>query len=56
MAYIIDSSCISCGACVGVCPTECISEGETQYVINEEDCISCDACADLCPVNAIKSA
>ena len=56
MAYSIEANCISCGACAGVCPTTCISVGETQYVINEEDCIECGACAEICPVDAPKAA
>lgn len=52
MAYKITDACISCGACEAECPQNCISEGETQYVINAEACIECGACADVCPVGA----
>lgn len=53
MAYVISSDCISCGACADQCPVNAISEGDTQYNINESECISCGACADQCPVSAI---
>ena len=52
MAYIINDECISCGACVGDCPVEAISEGNDKYVIDAEKCIECGACADACPVGA----
>ena len=54
MAYVIDDSCISCGACADQCPVSAISEGDSQYIIDENACISCGACADQCPVSAIK--
>ncbi len=52
MAYVINSECISCGACEAECPSEAISEGEELFVINAELCIDCGACADVCPVDA----
>ncbi|MGI6239087.1 MAG: DUF362 domain-containing protein [Christensenellales bacterium] len=54
MAYFITDDCISCGACVDECPTNCISEGDDKYIINADDCISCGACAGVCPVDAPK--
>lgn len=53
MAYFISEECISCGACVGECPTEAITEG-SPYVIDPEKCIDCGACASVCPVDAPK--
>ena len=53
MAYVINDSCISCGACEGECPTSCISAGDSIYVINAPECIDCGACAGACPVDAI---
>jgi len=52
MAYKITEVCISCGACQSECPVKCISQGDTQYVINTEECIDCGACAKVCPVEA----
>jgi ferredoxin len=52
MAYVINDSCISCGACVAECPTDAISEGDSKYVLDAEKCSECGACADVCPVDA----
>ena len=52
MAYKINEDCTACGACLDVCPTEAISEGDI-YVINTELCDDCGTCADECPVEAI---
>lgn len=52
MAYKITDKCISCGACAGACPVECISQGEDKYIIDEERCIECGTCQGVCPVAA----
>ncbi len=52
MAYKISDKCVSCGACAGNCPVECIAEGEKHYEINPEACIECGTCASVCPVGA----
>ncbi len=55
----IDSEkCISCGACVTLCPVEAITIDEDKSVVfNKEKCIGsiCSACVDACPTRAIKS-
>ena len=53
MAYVINDSCISCGACEPECPVDCISAGDDIYVIDAEACIDCGACANVCPTDAI---
>ena len=52
MAYVINASCIACGACAEGCPVEAITEGDGKYVIDADTCIDCGACADACPVGA----
>ena len=52
MAYVINDSCISCGACAAECPVSCISEGDGIYVIDSSACIDCGSCAGACPVGA----
>lgn len=53
MAYVINSDCISCGACEGVCPVSAIAAGADQYEISADACIDCGACANTCPMGAI---
>ncbi len=51
MAYVIQDSCIACGACVAECPVDCISAGAV-YSIDQSQCIDCGSCANVCPVGA----
>ena len=61
MAMKIDvEECLKCGACVMVCPRECISEdtddsGDTIYKIDASKCTECEEeggpqCKEECPV------
>ncbi len=52
MAYVINSDCISCGACEEECTVSAISEGDDTFVIDADLCIDCGACAGVCPVEA----
>ena len=52
MAYVINDTCICCGACADGCPVETISVGDGKFVIDADKCIDCGACADACPVGA----
>jgi Fe-S-cluster-containing hydrogenase component 2 len=55
----IDSEkCVSCGACITLCPIEAITMDEDASVVfNQEKCLgsTCSACVDACPARAIKS-
>ncbi|NLZ71185.1 MAG: 4Fe-4S binding protein [Clostridiaceae bacterium] len=55
MAHVISDACIMCAACVDECPVSCITEGDSQYVIDPDACIDCGACAAVCPVGAISA-
>jgi len=50
--------CVSCGACVALCPVEAITiDEEASIIFNKEKCVgsTCGVCVDACPVRAIKS-
>jgi ferredoxin len=55
----VDSEkCVSCGACVTLCPVEAITiDEDASVVFDKEKCIGsiCSACVDACPTRAIKS-
>jgi ferredoxin len=52
MAYKIEDSCVSCGACASECPVSCIEQGDSIFVIDASACIDCGNCANVCPVGA----
>ena len=63
MAMKIKEDCIACGACVPVCPTNSISEGDgVLYVIDAATCVECvghfdtQQCTKVCPVECIVKA
>ena len=57
MTFVITSTCSGSldGACVDVCPVDCIysEKGDNHLFINPEECIDCAACEPVCPVDAI---
>ncbi len=58
MTHVITSLCIRDGACMEVCPVECIVPGFPEdewplYYIDPDTCIDCGACVPECPVDAI---
>ncbi|MBI5252970.1 MAG: 4Fe-4S binding protein [Euryarchaeota archaeon] len=47
--------CMSCGGCVGVCPSLALElENGIKLVPVDEDCTDCGICERFCPVGAIK--
>jgi ferredoxin len=58
MTHIITSLCLRDGACVEVCPVECIVAGKPEdqwpwFYIDPDTCIDCGACIPECPFEAI---
>ena len=61
MTHVVFDLCIRDGACVEVCPVECIIAGEPEeqwpwFYIDPDTCIDCGACIPVCPVDAIRPA
>jgi NAD-dependent dihydropyrimidine dehydrogenase PreA subunit len=56
MAFVIDDSCINCGACESACPAGAISEKETARVIDAGVCLDCGGCVSECPNGSISQA
>ncbi len=52
---IDDNSCVDCGLCTGVCPTEALTlDPETFHLkFRRSRCIVCEQCVPTCPVGAI---
>lgn len=62
LIYVITSRCSRQGACVKVCPVDCIVPGpdgdevwEKQYYIDPLSCVGCGECISACPSGAIFS-
>ena len=58
MAHVITALCLRDGACVDVCPVECIIKGMPEaewpwFFIDPNTCIDCGACVPECPYEAI---
>ena len=54
MIDIIQDKCDFCGACIGVCPPDCIEWKEEESSINHETCIDCNLCVYICPIEVLK--
>jgi len=48
--------CDLCGACVAVCPQDCIMLSEHQVTIEHPECTECLICVRLCPMAALEVA
>lgn len=53
--YYIEDNCTRCGACVPICPAQCIYYGLNQFVIDSDRCISCGLCKSVCKDAAIET-
>ncbi len=54
---INDETCVHCGLCTGVCPTEALSLDSQTFRLNfiRARCIVCEQCIPTCPVQAIST-
>ena len=49
-----EKKCITCGACISICPVGAIKIVDNKATINPKKCIKCNSCAQFCPVGAIE--
>ena len=47
--------CDYCGACVTICPVDCIEVRESSIRIDHPVCIDCDLCVIICPIEVLAS-
>ena len=55
MISIRENRCDYCGACVSVCPVDCIEGRENSIQIDNAICIDCDLCVYICPIEVLGS-
>jgi len=54
MISIIDNKCDFCGACISVCPPDCIEVQEASINIEHDICIDCNLCVYICPIEVLE--
>ncbi|MGF1541908.1 MAG: NIL domain-containing protein [Pleurocapsa sp.] len=54
---IDDESCVDCGLCTGVCPTQALTLDPESFRLKfrRSQCIVCEQCIPACPVAAIST-
>ena len=54
---IDEESCVDCGLCTGVCPTEALSLDPQTFRLKfmRSRCVVCEQCIPTCPVQAIST-
>lgn len=54
---IDEDSCVDCGLCTGVCPTEALTLNPQSFQLSfaRSRCIVCEQCIPTCPVQAIST-
>ncbi len=54
---IDEDSCVDCGLCTGVCPTQALTLHPQTFELNfqRSRCIVCEQCIPTCPVQAIST-
>ena len=51
-----DETCVHCGVCVPVCPTETLRVNTQSQVVEFDNskCIACGLCVKICPYHAVE--
>ena len=54
---IDEDSCVHCGLCTGVCPTQALTLNPESFYLNftRSRCVVCEQCIPTCPVQAIST-
>ena len=54
---IDENSCVDCGLCTGVCPTQALILAADTFKLSflRSRCIMCEQCISTCPVQAIST-
>lgn len=54
---IDEDTCVDCGLCTGICPTEALTLDPQTFKLNftRSRCIVCEQCIPTCPVQAIST-
>ncbi|MGH2413479.1 MAG: NIL domain-containing protein [Microcystaceae cyanobacterium] len=54
---INEESCVDCGLCTGVCPTEALTLDPETFKLKfwRSRCVVCEQCIPACPVQAIST-
>jgi L-aspartate semialdehyde sulfurtransferase ferredoxin len=54
---IDEDTCVDCGLCTGICPTEALTLDPNTFKLNftRSRCIVCEQCIPTCPVQAIST-
>ena len=55
MIDIKENRCDYCGACITVCPVDCIEVRESSIMIDHPVCIDCDLCVIICPLEVLET-
>ncbi|MDR2966418.1 MAG: 4Fe-4S binding protein [Methanobacteriaceae archaeon] len=50
----LEDKCIGCGACVDICPVNCIWLELPSSINIEDECVFCGKCVSICQVKAIE--
>ncbi len=55
--FIDEDSCVDCGLCTGVCPTEALILDRSTFQLQflRSRCVVCEQCIPTCPVAAIST-
>ena len=55
MINIKENKCDYCGACITICPVDCIEVRESSIQIEQSICIDCDLCVYICPIEVLEN-